>query len=77
MIIWLQIFSVTALNKTISLFHNAEDYEVSWAMKMEFVEGVVLAMNYLHTRSSEIVHKDLKSSNVLVGRDMRVKVIFA
>lgn len=38
------------------------------------MRGVLEGLNYLHTRSPPVVHRDIKSSNVLVGQDFCLKL---
>eukprot|EP00005_Dracoamoeba_jomungandri_P005534 CAMPEP_0174260794 /NCGR_PEP_ID=MMETSP0439-20130205/10559_1 /TAXON_ID=0 /ORGANISM="Stereomyxa ramosa, Strain Chinc5" /LENGTH=291 /DNA_ID=CAMNT_0015345123 /DNA_START=47 /DNA_END=922 /DNA_ORIENTATION=- len=49
-----------------------ESVEMSWPLKVGILRDVALAMNYLHARG--IVHRDLKSHNLLVAQDYRIKV---
>jgi serine/threonine protein kinase len=46
--------------------------ELDDARILEIVEDVALGMNYLHAKS--VLHCDLKSSNVLIGNDWKVKL---
>lgn len=51
---------------------------VSWALLILTLRKLSLlqarGMNYLHRRSPPIIHRDLKSSNILVGKNWTVKV---
>ena len=46
--------------------------KVDMALKLQFARDIAAGMNSLHCRG--IIHRDLKSSNVLVDRNFRLKV---
>ncbi|KAF3331298.1 putative LRR receptor-like serine/threonine-protein kinase [Carex littledalei] len=47
----------------------------SWVKRMEIAEDAAKGIEYLHTGCSpEIIHRDLKSSNILLDKNMRAKV---
>lgn len=48
--------------------------ELAWERKLSFALGLAEGMHYLHTRDPILIHRDLKSLNVLINRDWRVKV---
>ena len=37
-----------------------------WRLKIKMCLEIAMALEYLHTRSSPIIHRDLKSANILV-----------
>lgn len=49
-----------------------ESIPLSWARRLSFATDIALAMAYLHHRN--ILHRDLKSANLLVDEAWRVKV---
>ena len=49
-----------------------EKKHLVWVRKLHLVEGVVLAMSYLHSR--QIIHGDLKIQNVLIDGNENAKV---
>jgi hypothetical protein len=48
--------------------------ELTWARRLAMAGDCVRGMLYLHTRSPPILHRDLKSPNLLVDDGWRVKV---
>ncbi|MCO5604688.1 hypothetical protein L7F22_058858 [Adiantum nelumboides] len=48
---------------------------LDWRRRLLMVMDVARGMNYLHHRNPPIVHRDLKSSNLLVDKNWTVKVI--
>jgi len=48
--------------------------EVSWELRWGFARDAAIGMNYLHTRNPPILHRDLKSGNLLIAEDGRVKI---
>eukprot|EP00005_Dracoamoeba_jomungandri_P000846 CAMPEP_0174250414 /NCGR_PEP_ID=MMETSP0439-20130205/593_1 /TAXON_ID=0 /ORGANISM="Stereomyxa ramosa, Strain Chinc5" /LENGTH=309 /DNA_ID=CAMNT_0015330477 /DNA_START=27 /DNA_END=956 /DNA_ORIENTATION=+ len=46
--------------------------EMGWKLRVGVLRDIALAMNYLHAKG--IIHRDLKSHNLLVGDDWKVKV---
>jgi serine/threonine protein kinase len=47
---------------------------LSWERRLRMARGAALGMAYLHSRSPPIIHRDLKSPNLLVDDSWRVKV---
>jgi len=46
--------------------------DMDWKLRVGILRDIALAMNYLHAKS--IIHRDLKSHNLLVAEDWKVKV---
>ena len=51
---------------------------ISWAERYKVAVGVAEALDYLHgTNSTQpVIHKDVKSSNILLSDDFEPKVFF-
>ncbi|GMF30928.1 unnamed protein product [Phytophthora fragariaefolia] len=54
-----------------------EDAELlSWSNgKMDIAIGIARALQYLHTRTPALIHRDLKSSNILLTKNFEPKLI--
>ncbi len=49
-------------------------YHTPTVCKLKMAHEIVLGMNYLHTQSPPIIHRDLKIQNVLVSESIRMMV---
>jgi serine/threonine protein kinase len=45
---------------------NKTTIKLEWALRMRMLRGAAIGVDYLHSLSPVIVHRDLKSSNLLV-----------
>ncbi|KAN0025414.1 hypothetical protein ACTFIU_003675 [Dictyostelium citrinum] len=53
--------------------HNGEKLvQLAWPLRIKIAYDVACAMAYLHSRN--VIHRDLKSTNLLVGDNWRIKV---
>jgi len=50
------------------LLHNEDDVVLQWAQQHKMCFDVARALEYLHTFSPKIIHRDLKSLNLLLHR---------
>jgi hypothetical protein len=49
-------------------------YPISWPVRIRWARDIAKAMNYLHSRVPPIVHRDLKSLNILLDQSGSVKL---
>jgi serine/threonine protein kinase len=47
---------------------------IPWTVRLRWARDIAKAMNYLHTRVPQVVHRDLKSMNVLLDQNSCVKL---
>jgi serine/threonine protein kinase len=48
--------------------------KITWHQKLRLLRSAALGINYLHSVQPTIIHRDLKSSNLLVDENWNVKV---
>jgi protein-serine/threonine kinase len=48
--------------------------EISEPLISSITKEVLKGVEYLHTRPNPIIHRDIKSDNILIGLDGRVKI---
>lgn len=53
------------------LLYEREDVEITWALRMKVCKDIAAAMDYLHRFSPPIVHRDLKSLNMLLAKELQ------
>ena len=49
-------------------------YPIPWPVRVRWARDIAKAMNYLHSRVPPIVHRDLKSLNILIDQSGNVKL---
>jgi len=49
------------------LLHNCDHIDLSWVQQHKMCTDVALAMDYLHKFNPQIIHRDLKSLNLLLA----------
>jgi serine/threonine protein kinase len=47
---------------------------IPWDFKLRMATQIASAMEYLHTRPTPLIHRDLKSSNILIEHSWKCKV---
>jgi len=59
-----------------SLFNLLSDskFPLDWSTALSFTKEIVLGVQALHTHNPAIIHRDLKTLNVLVTRDYHCKI---
>lgn len=49
---------------------------MSWEVRFNVAVGVAEALDYLHTEASKhVIHRDVKSSNILLSKELEPQVI--
>lgn len=57
-----------------SLYDINKETELAWYDRLQIAKDIVAAVEFLHKRSPPIVHRDIKSLNVMVSEDKRAKL---
>jgi len=50
------------------LLHINEDVELCWSQKLKACSDIAKGMHYLHTCTPQVIHRDLKSLNLLLSQ---------
>jgi len=56
------------------LLHLNSDLELHWSLRLRMLNDAARGMTYLHSADPPVHHNDLKSLNLLVDNDYRIKV---
>jgi mitogen-activated protein kinase kinase kinase 9 len=56
------------------LLHQRKNVQISWEERRRFTIEIATGMNYLHSFHPPIMHRDLKSMNVLLDKNWQVKI---
>ncbi|XP_039809801.1 probable LRR receptor-like serine/threonine-protein kinase At1g67720 isoform X2 [Panicum virgatum] len=62
-------------NGTLKEHLHGRDKHISWIKRLEIAEDAAKGIEYLHTGCTpSIIHRDIKTSNILLDKEMRAKV---
>lgn len=67
------VFECMDMGTLYDVLHN-ETVNLEPEVSMPILIDIVQGMSFLHSRSPAILHRDLKASNILLGRRMNAKV---
>jgi len=51
-----------------------QSHIIPWEKRLKILRGILKALVYLHTSDKRLVHRDVKSANVLLTSEMRAKL---
>ena len=57
-----------------ALYNAKYAEQLDWRVRLSMALDAAKGMNYLHTSDPPVIHRDLKSPNLLVDKHWRVKV---
>lgn len=60
------VFEYCAGGSLFDLLHNHWEIELSWAQRLQVLRDTASAMDYLHSFEPAIIHRDLKSLNLML-----------
>ena len=49
-----------------SILHQRKEINISWQLRIRILLEIATGMNFLHTNNPQIIHRDLKSLNILL-----------
>eukprot|EP01103_Thecamoeba_quadrilineata_P013195 TRINITY_DN3588_c0_g1_i1.p1 TRINITY_DN3588_c0_g1~~TRINITY_DN3588_c0_g1_i1.p1 ORF type:complete len:675 (+),score=122.43 TRINITY_DN3588_c0_g1_i1:123-2147(+) len=68
---------VTEYSENGSLFdllHKISSPKLTWPQRVQIAEHTALGMNWLHKQTPQILHRDLKTANILIDRNLVAKI---
>eukprot|EP01103_Thecamoeba_quadrilineata_P001624 TRINITY_DN1146_c0_g1_i3.p1 TRINITY_DN1146_c0_g1~~TRINITY_DN1146_c0_g1_i3.p1 ORF type:complete len:413 (-),score=54.73 TRINITY_DN1146_c0_g1_i3:78-1316(-) len=72
-----QFIIVTEFTEHGSLYdvlHQNKQPHLSWRLRIQIAEHTALGMNWLHNQRPPILHRDLKTANILIDRNLNAKL---
>ena len=66
-----------SLHDVLRKWKRRPDSAVSWSRRIGMVLDAAKGMNYLHSSDPPVIHRDLKSPNLLVDKHWTIKVNLA
>ena len=68
------IISEYMKNKSLKIFIDSNKRNISLKQKLLFIYEISLAIEYMHSRLYKILHRDIKSSNILLDDNLHCKL---
>lgn len=65
------IMEYCAGGSAFDVIHRTSGYKISWSQRLKMCKHVAIAMDYLHKFTPCIIHRDLKSLNILLDQPLR------
>ena len=60
------IMDISPIGDLYSYLHNKEIGEISWKLRVKIALDIAMGLEHMHSSSPSLIHRDLKSPNILV-----------